>query len=102
MDGPEPGPMDLFAAGYLIWACFLSTSPAMNPALPIPRSTPITLSPPPDRPEESCEEEWERAYAICEREIGGDNKGITGGYTDLYSCARGLVSQRCGGNKVVW
>ncbi|WP_290863136.1 hypothetical protein [Flavobacterium sp.] len=54
------------------------------------------------RPPETCEEEWEKAYEICEREIAADsNRGITGGYTDLYSCAKGLVSQRCGGNKVI-
>jgi len=49
---------------------------------------------------ETCEQEWDRAYEICEQEMGGCNTGITGGYTNLYDCAKGLVSQRCGGNKV--
>lgn len=50
---------------------------------------------------EECEEEWERAFEICEREIAtGNHPGITGGYTNLFDCAGGLVSQRCGGNKV--
>ncbi|MDW7708807.1 hypothetical protein SCY21_22695, partial [Xanthomonas euvesicatoria] len=26
--------------------------------------------------------------------------GVTGGFTDIEQCARGLVSQQCGGNKV--
>ena len=49
---------------------------------------------------ETCEEEWNRAYEICEQEMGGCNTGLTGGYTNPYDCAKGLVSQKCGGNKV--
>jgi len=49
---------------------------------------------------ETCEQEWDRAYEICEREVNGCNPGLTGGYTNLHDCARGLVSQRCGGNKI--
>jgi hypothetical protein len=26
--------------------------------------------------------------------------GVTGGYTDVETCASGLVSEECGGNKV--
>jgi RHS repeat-associated protein len=40
-DGPEPGPMDVVAAGYLTWACIVW---AMS--TPVPRSGPITLAPP--------------------------------------------------------
>lgn len=51
--------------------------------------------------EEDCQQEWEQAYNVCEREIArGTHRGITGGYKDLYNCARGLVSRRCGGNKI--
>jgi len=51
--------------------------------------------------EESCAEEWERAYEICRNEIYDcNNPGITGGYQDVENCTRGLVSERCGGNKV--
>jgi hypothetical protein len=28
--------------------------------------------------------------------------GVTGGYTDTKECARGLVSERCGGNRLEW
>jgi len=50
---------------------------------------------------ESCQEEWRRAREICRREMeAGCNRGISGGYQDIENCARGLVSQRCGGNKV--
>ena len=49
-----------------------------------------------------CDAEWEEAYATCEEELSkpNPNRGITGGYTNLHDCARGLVSQRCGGNRV--
>jgi hypothetical protein len=30
----------------------------------------------------------------------GGARGVTGGYTNEYQCAKGLVSQRCGGNRV--
>jgi RHS repeat-associated protein len=70
LDGPEPGPMDVFAAGYLIWACIVATSPAMNPALP--QSKPITLSPPwtpnprTDRDRErQCEIQYENDSSVC-------------------------------------
>jgi hypothetical protein len=53
--------------------------------------------------EDDCDQEWERAYEKCEELIAaGKTKGIAGGYTDLYNCARGLVSERCGGNKVIY
>ena len=51
--------------------------------------------------EETCDEEWDKAYEICGEEIGGPNRGVTGGHTDIHSCAKGLVSQRCGGNRVI-
>jgi RHS repeat-associated protein len=104
MDGPEPGPADVIAVAYLIWACFGATASPMAPAIPLPRPTPKTLVPPlplAPKKEEGCDQEWQRAFEICADLISkGRNRGITGGYTDLYSCARGLVSERCGGNKV--
>jgi RHS repeat-associated protein len=63
-----------------------------------------------DQPD--CEREWEGAYARCQqliyeqmRQRAGRARrrsvtGVTGGYTDLYRCAAGLVSERCGGNMV--
>jgi uncharacterized protein RhaS with RHS repeats len=54
--------------------------------------------------ESDCDQEWEDAYQTCGRELSKPNpcKGITGGYSNIHDCARGLVSERCGGNKVVW
>ena len=61
---------------------------------------------------EDCEREWREARRICRELIyeqmqqrAGRRKkrsvtGVTGGYTDVEECARGLVSERCGGNKV--
>lgn len=48
-----------------------------------------------------CKEEWEDARSICSRELSkqSPNKGITGGYRSIEDCARGLVSERCGGNR---
>lgn len=62
--------------------------------------------------EDECEKEWREARERCRQLIyeqmqqaAGRRKkrkltGITGGYTDVEQCARGLVSERCGGNKV--
>jgi RHS repeat-associated protein len=51
--------------------------------------------------EESCAVEWERAGIICLEHYGDpDWFGVTGKYYSLEHCKSGLVSQRCGGNKV--
>ncbi|MGX2085951.1 RHS repeat-associated core domain-containing protein [Xanthomonas axonopodis pv. maculifoliigardeniae] len=59
-----------------------------------------------------CEREWREARRVCRQLIfeqlqqaAGRRKkrsvtGVTGGFTDIEQCARGLVSQQCGGNKV--
>jgi RHS repeat-associated protein len=49
-----------------------------------------------------CEKEWEEARQMCQEELAKPNpsRGITGGYRDVENCARGLVSERCGGNRV--
>lgn len=49
---------------------------------------------------EACNEEWDIAYDLCEGYIRNGDTIFTGGHTDLYECAKGLVSQACGGNKV--
>lgn len=61
---------------------------------------------------EECDKEWREARRICreliyeqlEQRAGRRKKrsvtGVTGGFTDVEQCARGLVSERCGGNKV--
>ena len=53
--------------------------------------------PPPD-----CDQEWRDAREMCRQELSkpNPNGGITGGYSDIENCARGLVSERCGGNPV--
>ena len=53
-----------------------------------------------DSDEDDCAQEWEDAYERCRQELYGPNRGITGNYTNMQDCARGLVSERCGGNKV--
>jgi hypothetical protein len=49
-----------------------------------------------------CDKEWEAAYEICAELLSGPNppRGITGGYNNIYDCARGLVSEACGGNPI--
>lgn len=59
-----------------------------------------------------CEKEWTAARVHCRvliydqmQQRAGRRKrrstaGVTGGYTDVEECARGLVSQACGGNRV--
>lgn len=51
---------------------------------------------------DDCEKEWEDAFRMCENYNTQRDppRGVTGGYTNVYQCAKGLVSQRCGGNRV--
>ncbi len=43
--------------------------------------------------DDDCDKEWDDAYKMCNQLIGKDtSRGITGGYTNLDECARGLVS----------
>ena len=53
---------------------------------------------------DDCDKEWEDAYELCRKELNKPNpsRGITGGYGNIHDCARGHVSQRCGGNPVEW
>ncbi len=60
---------------------------------------------------EECEKQWVEARQTCrdliyeqmQQRAGRRKKrsvtGVTGGYTDVEECARGLVSEECGGNK---
>lgn len=62
---------------------------------------------------EDCEKQWIEARAVCRSVIyeqmqqrAGRKKrrrvaGVTGNYADVAECARGLVSEECGGNKKV-
>jgi hypothetical protein len=51
-----------------------------------------------DSPE--CRQEWQDARETCAKELSKLNpaRGVTGGYRTIEECARGLVSERCGGN----
>ena len=62
--------------------------------------------------ETDCDREWREARETCraliyeqlQQQAGRRKKrsvtGVTGGFTDVEQCARGLVSERCGGNLV--
>ena len=64
------------------------------------------------KPEDRCDKEWREARQSCrdliyeqmQQRAGRRKKrsviGVTGGYTDVEECARGLVSEQCGGNMV--
>ena len=57
-----------------------------------------------------CEAQWDRAYELCERRVDrnrrrGSRTGrdrYCGGYQTLHDCARGLVTEACGGNAIDW
>jgi RHS repeat-associated protein len=61
---------------------------------------PGCAAPSPQPSDEECEEEWADARAMCASELvkRNPNPRITGGYRTIEQCARGLVSQACGGN----
>lgn len=52
----------------------------------------------PDAP--GCKEEWDEARQQCAEWLSRPNppKGPSGRYRNVEDCARGLVSERCGGN----
>jgi hypothetical protein len=52
----------------------------------------------PDAP--GCKEEWEDARKFCADLLSKPNppRGVSGPYEDVEDCARGNVSERCGGN----
>jgi hypothetical protein len=49
-----------------------------------------------------CDDEWDYARRKCEELLSQRDppRGVTGGYRNVEDCARGLVSERCGGNPV--
>jgi hypothetical protein len=47
-----------------------------------------------------CKEEWEAARRDCAELVTKQSvKGPAGGYRTIEDCARGLVSEECGGNE---
>lgn len=55
-----------------------------------------------DRNGPGCKEEWKTGREMCEEQFlkQGRDLGVTGGYEDVENCARGIVSEACGGNEV--
>jgi hypothetical protein len=53
---------------------------------------------------ENCAEEWRQAYERCEGLLRLPNfhpdRVLLGGHKTLIGCAKGFVSERCGGNAV--
>lgn len=51
---------------------------------------------------EGCEAEWAKAREICSEllKMPAPPRGLTGGHTTVEGCAKGFVSERCGGNQV--
>jgi hypothetical protein len=51
---------------------------------------------------QDCDEQWRRAREMCRTELDKEHPDpdFTGGFMDVESCARGVVSEECGGNKV--
>jgi RHS repeat-associated protein len=70
---------------------------AIDDSRAIPKPTP-----PCDKNKHDCAKEWADAYEMCRELLARPHppRAMTGGYTDLANCARGLVSEECGGNPV--
>jgi hypothetical protein len=53
-----------------------------------------------ERDSPDCQKEWSDARDQCVDMLTGPNppRGVTGGYQSIDECARGLVSEKCGGN----
>jgi RHS repeat-associated protein len=52
--------------------------------------------------DDDCDKEWAEAREACRQLLSQPNppRRLTGGYTNIEDCARGLVSERCGGNPI--
>jgi len=82
--------------------------PRRQPKPSVPKTSAPVLPPapppfdPPDGEDEDCDRQWEEARKMCEEELAKPNpcKGITGGYTNVNDCAKGLVTEDCGGNPI--
>jgi hypothetical protein len=108
-------PMNMGPVGSTIWPLAEGSGEALWNWLtkPPPLSCPADGFPPVFPPLEKrgnfggssnrdCDEEWKDAREICKEELSkpNPNRRMTGGHLDVENCARGFVSQRCGGNRV--
>jgi YD repeat-containing protein len=94
------GPEDPVADAVAIGAVAVGIGAAAYHALKAPAST-----------EEDCDEEWETAREICRDLMSnplkpggrGNNTRLRGKrYYSLDECARGYVTEECGGNPIDW
>ena len=91
------------------------SSEFMNCAVTLARTGDSSRVIPAEPPDDDCSKEWELARQICQDLLSQPNpsdsrrrartkaknmKGLTGGYKNVEDCARGYVSERCGGNPV--
>lgn len=106
--GPEPIPLWpglIPILKRIPWAIPLWLWPTptnSNDVLHHPYDPPPPPKAPPCKTTKECEKEWEEAFADCAKELAKPHpsRAITGGYNNIYDCARGLVSEACGGNRV--
>jgi RHS repeat-associated protein len=79
------------------------------PVVPVPKPTPPLRPPviPPQCPgndshDDECKKQWADARKACAAELAEPHpdRGFTGGHTTVDGCAKGHVSEDCGGNPV--
>ncbi len=102
---------------YVIGPCgvIAMPKPAPDPVPPLIITTPA-YTPVPSVPitrvrddaddsddKDECDAEWDEAFEDCAENQGKDqHRNRTPAHMSLHQCAKGLVSQRCGGNRVEW
>jgi RHS repeat-associated protein len=95
------GPVISGGVGVILEILLTPSEIAPDPPIPSPPPPPAQCKSGPPTQEE-CDEEWNQAYQICRDLLSKPNPpgGLTGGYKNLEDCARGFVSEDCGGNPV--
>jgi RHS repeat-associated protein len=98
---PIAGPLVRAVGGFIgliLGELAFPDATGIDDARAIPKARPI----PCDKNKRDCAQEWADAYAMCRELLARPHppRAMTGGYPDLANCARGLVSEECGGNPV--
>jgi YD repeat-containing protein len=90
--GPEDPAADIVAGTAIGAGIVVSTSIAVYKAYQAYQSG----------HDEDCDKEWEAARETCRELLSRRNppRGLTGGYKNIEDCARGFVTEECGGNPV--